>query len=421
MSTIINPNYNSQPRQVELNKQKIIEILEKITNLFSFNGVLGNQSTTILKNDIVDVNNTPNIGDFIIDKDNNLFQITGEADIDNFYGTFVSNIQGPKGEQGADGLSLGNNAWCFNYKTTFTVPSNKIVALYEDNIDTPFNYDECQIDDLVIFSNGQTFSASAGLTTYFNVGTVTAKSDGYISVRILTHILINRGIYEIPKIGDLLQNININISQNNNGHFNIYNDNVTYRTQSITDYGANKTMDLTYTLPLKGSDTIVVDIAEDNESIEIHLDSEIVNDLSRTLKTPVTTPETTQIVAIDSTGAQTLLELGTGVSIENETIVSKTNMTRILLQSYSSTINNISLQEDYHNFSLLIITGYETNGDTYTTLTLPVSIISINTQYQIALNNSSNNRYAKISFNGDGTFNIDSIDTFTITGIFGVK
>ena len=322
MSTIINPNYNSQARQVELNKQKILEILEKITNLFTFNGNLGNQSTTILKSNIIDVNKQPNIGDFIIDKDNNLFQITGDADTDNFYGTFVSNIQGPKGEQGEDGLSLGNNAWCFNYTKSFSVPSNNIVTLYCIDIDTDFNFTECQIGDLVIFYNGTSYN-TIKYTGILNIGHIVDKFERegpYISVKLLTHTKISSAIGKLSRIGtSLTQDASPKIGQDINGNFNISNH---FKASGGNIDGAAIEFDTTliYSLPLKGSDKVAVDIAQDNKSIEVKLDSQTINDLNRTLKSPVTPPTTTQIVAIDSTGNQVLLTLGEGLTIENGVI-----------------------------------------------------------------------------------------------------
>lgn len=73
-------------------------------------------------------------------------------------------------------------------------------------------------------------------------------------------------------------------------------------------------------LPIVGSESIVVDVAEDGEHAEIHLDADITNKLAKTLITPMSTPTATEIVAVDTTNSQTMLAIGDGLSIENGTL-----------------------------------------------------------------------------------------------------
>ncbi len=51
-------------------------------------------------------------------------------------------------------------------------------------------------------------------------------------------------------------------------------------------------------------------------TVEI-LDESTLNELARALKTPVSAPASTEIVAVDNTGAQTMLTVGAGLSIES--------------------------------------------------------------------------------------------------------
>ena len=44
---------------------------------------------------------------------------------------------------------------------------------------------------------------------------------------------------------------------------------------------------------------------------------EVCNQINNSLQKPTTTPSTTQIVAVDNTNAQTMLNLGDGLSVEN--------------------------------------------------------------------------------------------------------
>ena len=68
---------------------------------------------------------------------------------------------------------------------------------------------------------------------------------------------------------------------------------------------------------IQGSDTVVADLTEDGQHIEIHLDNNITTEIHNSLQKPTTTPSTTQIVAVDNTNAQTMLNIGDGLSVEN--------------------------------------------------------------------------------------------------------
>lgn len=71
----------------------------------------------------------------------------------------------------------------------------------------------------------------------------------------------------------------------------------------------------TMILPLTTNDSIIIDVAEDGRSVEIHLDSEIVAKLSRALVTPMNAPESMSLVAVDTSNAQQMLTLGDGLHV----------------------------------------------------------------------------------------------------------
>ena len=71
----------------------------------------------------------------------------------------------------------------------------------------------------------------------------------------------------------------------------------------------------TMLLPLTSNDTIIIDVAEDGRSIEIHLDAEIAAKLGRVLVTPMSAPASISLVAVDTSNAQTMLTLGDGLSV----------------------------------------------------------------------------------------------------------
>lgn len=73
-------------------------------------------------------------------------------------------------------------------------------------------------------------------------------------------------------------------------------------------------------LPLKGSESIVIDVDESGQFIDIHLDADIVAKLSRVLVTPMAAPQSISLVAVDTAKAQTMLTLGSGLSVENDVL-----------------------------------------------------------------------------------------------------
>lgn len=70
-------------------------------------------------------------------------------------------------------------------------------------------------------------------------------------------------------------------------------------------------------IPIIGSDTVVIDVTEDGEHFEVHLDAVIAQKIQRALVTPVSRPQSTELVAVDNTGAQVMLKVGEGLTIEN--------------------------------------------------------------------------------------------------------
>lgn len=68
-------------------------------------------------------------------------------------------------------------------------------------------------------------------------------------------------------------------------------------------------------LPLKGSESIVIDVDESGNFIDIHLDADIAAKLGRVLVTPMSAPASISLVAVDTSNAQTMLTLGDGLSV----------------------------------------------------------------------------------------------------------
>lgn len=70
-------------------------------------------------------------------------------------------------------------------------------------------------------------------------------------------------------------------------------------------------------LPLKGSESIVIDVDESGEFVEVHLDADIAAKLGRVLVTPMSAPASVSLVAVDTSNAQTMLTLGSGLSVSD--------------------------------------------------------------------------------------------------------
>ena len=87
---------------------------------------------------------------------------------------------------------------------------------------------------------------------------------------------------------------------------------------SIT-YSDNSVQSATYSyrLPINAGDGIVFDIAENNLGLELHIDGDITSKLAKCLIIPTTAPTSISFVAVDTNKAQTMIELGEGLAVEN--------------------------------------------------------------------------------------------------------
>lgn len=69
---------------------------------------------------------------------------------------------------------------------------------------------------------------------------------------------------------------------------------------------------------IKGSDTVVVDIAEDNNSLNIHLDNEVNNKINNSLQAPTEAPTATELVGIGTNKGQVNIGIGSGFEMLNQ-------------------------------------------------------------------------------------------------------
>lgn len=136
-------------------------------------------------------------------------------------------------------------------------------------------------------------------------------------------------------------------------------------------------------IPIVGSESVVVDVAEDGEHAEIHLDADITTRLAKTLITPMTTPTATEIVAVDNTNSQTMLAIGNGLSIENGTLKASGGGSTLYR-------HEITIRGGSHYYTLQMILPINTTLSTSALLTNAITTYgSVNANGYITVNGTN--------------------------------
>ena len=73
-------------------------------------------------------------------------------------------------------------------------------------------------------------------------------------------------------------------------------------------------------IPVRGSESIVIDVDESGTFFDVHLDADITAKLARALVTPMSAPSAISLVAVDTANAQQMLSIGDGLTVENGTL-----------------------------------------------------------------------------------------------------
>lgn len=148
---------------------------------------------------------------------------------------------------------------------------------------------------------------------------------------------------------------------------------VTYDTEdgiTITSQGGIEADGQTFTptvennVPLIAGNGLTIDATEDGKHVDVHLSAETQNTLARSLKTPMSTPSATEIVAVDNTNAQTMLSIGDGLIVENGTLKS-TGGPKKYQHNIQLTWSTTGGSVNYNNCQVSII---NTDADAYTTI-----------------------------------------------------
>lgn len=135
--------------------------------------------------------------------------------------------------------------------------------------------------------------------------------------------------------------------------------------QEVCDQIANETSPENLTSVIKGSDTVVVDVAEDKKTVEVHLDAEVTQKIDNSLQAPTQAPTATQIVGVGTNKAQTMLNIGDGLSIENGSLKASGGSGgklyhKFALFNVNNQLDNVSyIRIDYYSSTSLIPSSYE--------------------------------------------------------------
>lgn len=133
--------------------------------------------------------------------------------------------------------------------------------------------------------------------------------------------------------------------------------------QEVCDQIANETSPENLTSVIKGSETVVVDVAEDKQTVEVHLDNNITTEIHNSLQKPTIAPANTQLVAVGTNKAQTMLSIGNGLSVENGNLNAsggKLFYKKIKIRFLNTSISQFSTIEE------IDIYFYESNNNLYT-------------------------------------------------------
>lgn len=168
--------------------------------------------------------------------------------------------------------------------------------------------------------------------TTINVSETNIDVDTYSNGFLLTQqgklfdiIAVNDGVVYISFMADFktIQNYLKTFDFDTNTDGAVYSDNtITLIGKIVYNWGTEDTnetkrIDATINIPITGTEDIIVDANEDGSAIELHLDNDIKNRVAKSLVTPVSAPQSTEIVGINNANAQVNIGIGEGLELDN--------------------------------------------------------------------------------------------------------
>lgn len=101
---------------------------------------------------------------------------------------------------------------------------------------------------------------------------------------------------------------------------------------------------------LEGSETVVVDLAEDNEHVEVHLDAEVLAKVENSLQLPITPPVKNALVGVGTNGAQKSVGIGNGLDLTGNAL----NISPLSSQVEIYNVTEDMWDEDSSQYVLLV-------------------------------------------------------------------
>lgn len=149
---------------------------------------------------------------------------------------------------------------------------------------------------------------------------------------------------------------------------------------------------------LQGSETIVVDLAEDNEHVEVHLDADVVAKIDNSMQLPVAPPVSTALVGVEHSGSQTMIGVGAGLKIEN-------NLIKLAGGVFSVTSDQVEETIDIQDGDEYVLHSTNDNGSTL--FNLPSEcylVISTNARHVLSAESHFDGTSITLEDSSDGAF-----------------
>lgn len=342
---ITNSDYNTLPEQVQENTENIQTLASKIKNLYFSKLALTQETTTIAISNIKNWTTGVTSG-YVVDISANVFEIVGVTDT-LIYINWLLEFEGQRGQQGETGNGI---------ESIKKTSSSGLVDTYT-----------------ITFTNGgtQTFEITNG----------EQGEQGASGVAELTEVNLQYGQETVTY--DTTDGITISSSG-------------AFKSNGVTSY-PNVEMNI----PLVGSEEIIFDATENGDKVQAHLDNSVSNKLANALTLPVTTPTDTQLVAVNSSKAQTMLQVGEGLSVENGILSAMSSGSEQHLYKH---FLEIFLQFE-NVFTTEIVNGcvyktvYTTDSESYTTTELNKGVSNLNLiDINVNLTSKSGNTFTYVAY-----------------------
>ena len=92
---------------------------------------------------------------------------------------------------------------------------------------------------------------------------------------------------------------------------------ITSQGEIIAEGGVISTPTVEQNIPIIAGNGLTMDATEDGKHVDVHLSAETQSNIARALKTPIATPTSTKLIAVDNTNSQEMIGIGNNLILEN--------------------------------------------------------------------------------------------------------